>query len=371
MSQEALDMEEQKTPIKKKKSIFKLIVLIGLIFILFSVLSSFFAYIYVTNNSNSTEVVKIDKSNGINVNIPLGSGTTDIAKILFNKGIINHPTIFRVFSYINGYDNTYQSGLHILSKDLSYDEIMRVLGQPSDSKSIKVRVPEYYTFNQTVKLLKEKGIINEIKFRKTAKEYKFNYPFIKDIPERDNKLEGYLFPDTYFLEANASEEKIIGTMLNRFDDIFKQEYYDRAKELKMTVDQIITLASIIEREAKVDSERKRIAGVFYNRLHNSDLSLRKLQSCATVEYILLNKFGEIKEELTNEDTSIDNPYNTYQIEGLPPGPICSPGKKSIEAALYPEKNQYLYFAAKGNGSGEHYFSKTYIEHLRAVSLSNQ
>ena len=134
----------------------------------------------------------------------------------------------------------------------------------------------------------------------------------------------------------------------------------------MTISDVVTLASIIEKEAKLTSDKRKIAGVFYNRLGSSDM--RKLQSCATVQYVLYNKYGIMKEVLSKNDTLIDSPYNTYVHEGLPVGPICCPSKSSIEAVLYPEKNDYYYFVAKRDGG--HIFSRTYEEHLAAIQQVN-
>ncbi|HOQ00530.1 MAG TPA: endolytic transglycosylase MltG [Acetivibrio clariflavus] len=192
---------------------------------------------------------------------------------------------------------------------------------------------------------------------------KFDYDFIAQIPERENRLEGYLFPDTYFFDPLSSDREIITKFLDNFDMKFKLDYYARAKELNMTVDEIITLASIIEKETALPEEKPIISSVFHNRLKSKDPSLRKLQTDATIQYILFKRDGKIKEKLTEADTKIDDPYNTYLYEGLPPGPICSPGLASIEAALYPEKTDYYYFVAKGDGS--HYFSKTLSEHEAA------
>lgn len=132
----------------------------------------------------------------------------------------------------------------------------------------------------------------------------------------------------------------------------------------MTVDEVITLASIIERETKIPEEKEIVSSVFHNRLKSQDPSFKKLQSCATIQYILLQRDGKVKELLTYEDTQIDHPYNTYLHEGLPPGPLCSPGLDSIIAALYPnEESDYLFFVARGDGS--HEFSRTLAEHEAA------
>jgi len=192
-----------------------------------------------------------------------------------------------------------------------------------------------------------------------------NFREAQENPQRENKLEGYLFPDTYFFDPKAGERAIIEKFLDNFDAKFKPEFYERAKELNMTVDEVIILASIIERETALPEERPIVSSVFHNRLKSSDPNLKKLESCATVQYVLYKTQGKMKEKLSDEDTKIDHPYNTYLYEGLPPGPICCPGLASIEAALYPdEESEYLYFVAKGDGS--HEFSRTLAEHLEAV-----
>ena len=229
---------------------------------------------------------------------------------------------------------------------------------------LKVIIPEGYTFNQIADKLEKASLISKDKFASVASKEKFDYKFLKDIPNREKKLEGYLFPDTYIFDVKAGEKAIIDRMLARFDEIFKPEYYDKAKALGLSVDDVIILASLIEREAKEYEERRLISGVFYNRLKSKDPAHKKLQSCATIQYILLNRTGEVKPKLTEADTKIEDPYNTYLHEGLPPGPICCPGKESIEAALEPEATDYYYFVSKGDGT--HEFSKTLSQHQAAV-----
>jgi UPF0755 protein len=171
-------------------------------------------------------------------------------------------------------------------------------------------------------------------------------------------LEGFLFPETYEMKVGASESQIAERMLSQFDKVFKDSYYERAEELGMTINEVVTLASVIEREAQLDSERARISGVFHNRINKG----WKLQSCATVQYIL----GERKEVLSYDDIAIESPYNTYINAGLPPSPIASPGEKSIIAALYPEDTDFMFFVASGENDGSHIFSKTLKEHEKAV-----
>ena len=234
----------------------------------------------------------------------------------------------------------------------------------SNPTSVRITIPEGYNIKQIAQLLYEKKLIKSTdEFIDLTNKLKFDYLFLDEIKRNENKLEGYLFPDTYEFDKKITEKEIIQRMLDNFNEKFIPIFYKKSKELKMTVDQIITLASIIEREAKINSDRKIVSSVFYNRLNNKNKSLKLLQSCATIQYIIFNKEGKVKDKLTEKDTKIDNLYNTYLYQGLPPGPIASPGILSIEAALYPENTNYLYFVAKGDGS--HAFSKTLNEHNAA------
>lgn len=365
-------------PVKKKKRYFVLVIF--LFFILLFIISSTISYSFVIDMQKTSEsgLAVIDPESGDKVEIPLGSNTNAIANILQEKGIIKNAKLFRILSKINGYDGTYQSGVHIVEKGKlysgmkDYDTLMRILSsRPLDNPSIKITIREGLTFNQIADIFVENKIISKDKFKSVAEDEKFDYKFLKDITRKQNRLQGYLFPETYIFDTKAGEKAIINKMLDQFNKVFLPEYYKRAEELGMTIDEVITLASIIEREARVLEERETIAGVFYNRLRSKDKSLRKLQSCATLQYILLERDGKVKEKLTLDDEKIESPYNTYLYEGLPPSPICSPGRDSILAALNPEDHDYLYFVQKGDGTGGHYFTKTYKEHLNAKAKAEK
>ncbi|MCX7746305.1 MAG: endolytic transglycosylase MltG [Clostridia bacterium] len=350
-------------PEKRRKRNFRLAVFMT--FLLLTIVSSFISYTYVVNHeSERGKIVNIEikPEDGIAVEIPFGSTTSDIADILGEKDIISHPFVFKMMSKINGYDGLYKSGTHIVSEKLSYDEMMIVLTGNPVSK--KVTIPEGYGLKQITSLLVSKGLVGEDKFQSVIMNEKYDFKFLEGLSKRENRLEGYLFPDTYEFDLKAGEKEIVRRMLLRFDDVFRPDFYEKAKNLGLTVDEVIILASIIEREAKYEEERRLISGVFYNRLKGKHRAPKKLESCATIQYILYNRDGKIKEKLLDEDTKIDNRYNTYLHEGLPPGPICNPGRESIEAALNPEDTDYLYFVAKGDGF--HEFSRTLAEHKSAV-----
>lgn len=306
----------------------------------------------VFHSGSDVDGVKI--SEAVTVEIKQGSGTAAIAKQLEEAGAIKSASAFKKLAQEKGYAKKFQPGGATVQPGMSYEQIMQMLAKPNRDTT-KVVIPEGYELRQIVDTLEQAGVIDREKFLQELDAERYDYAFLKDIPERENRLEGYLFPDTYYITQSQTEHDIINMMLGEFDKHFKEEYYTRAKELNMTVDQIVTLASIIERETDSDTERAKVAGVFYNRLKSNT----KLESCATVQYIL----KERKPNLSIADTKIDSPYNTYKNMGLPVGPIASPGEDCIKAALYPEKTDALFFVM--GKDGKHIFSKTYEQHLKA------
>ncbi len=289
----------------------------------------------------------------ISVTIPSGTGTGGIAQILKESNLINNMNVFKLQSRSRGYDGKYKAGQYSMSPGMSMDEIMTLLMAGSD-KTLRFTIPEGYDIRRTTAKLSAEGLVNAEVFAEEIEKGQFNYKFLEGASASPDRLEGFLFPETYEIFANANEHDIIDKMLYQFNKVFTDEYYARAEELGMSVRQVITLASIIEREARIPKDRPVIASVFYNRLKIG----MPLQSCATVQYIL----GEQKPVLSIKDTKIESPYNTYLNPGLPPGPIASPGADSIRAALYPADTNYLYFLAKGDGS--HAFSETYDQFLK-------
>jgi len=294
--------------------------------------------------------------------IPKGISAKGISTLLEKQDIIKNADVFYVYGKLTQKAPKIQAGNYILSSAMTVPEIMDKLSAgKAKTDAVRFTIPEGFELRQIADRLEAEGLVDKDKFYAAVEKAEFDYTFVKAIPDRENKLEGYLFPDTYEVFKNSSEQDIIERMLNRFDKVFTEEYIKRADELNMSVDEVIILASIIEREAKLDKERKIISAVFHNRLRENI----KLQSCATVQYLL----KEQKEVLTYKDLEVKSPYNTYMYAGLPKGPIASPGAKSIEAALYPENVDYLYFVA--NNDGSHVFTKTYQEHLNAQNKIRQ
>ncbi len=286
------------------------------------------------------------------VNIQTGESLESIISKAEDEGAIKYGSLFRLYLIKNGYDTTLQSGGHILYKNMGYKKAAKALSAYGLKEgSFMFTIPEGYEIYRLAQKAYEDLGISEEEFYEAAKK-SYPYEFILDIPKRENALEGYLFPDTYELFENSSANDLIKRMLERFSEIWTEERKERAKEINMTMDDVIILASIIEREAGTKEEMALVSSVFHNRLKKG----MPLQSCATVQYIL----KERKEVLSLSDTKIDSPYNTYMYPGLPIGPIASPGLNAIDAALYPEKTDYYYF--KVNKNGETLFSKTLNEH---------
>lgn len=294
----------------------------------------------------------------IHVVIPSGASTTKIADILESEGLIRNATLFKVLSKDLGADGKMQAGEYIVSKSMSSEGMInKFISGDVYIETFMFTIPEGFERRQIAEKLAGEGLIDETRFNALLAEKSFDYRFLESI-DAATSLEGFLFPETYEMKAGSNEEAIINKMLSQFNVIFKDEYYNRAEELGMTINEVITLASVIEREAQLDTERALVSGVFHNRINKG----WKLQSCATVQYIL----GERKEVLSYDDIAIESPFNTYINAGLPPSPIASPGEKSIIAALYPEETDYMFFVASGDNNGSHIFSKTLAEHERAI-----
>ncbi|AIS52340.1 hypothetical protein TKV_c11690 [Thermoanaerobacter kivui] len=332
----------------KRKS--KLVPLtIAVIFLIFS------AFVYyqslfqpVTANTDAPQKV---------INIPKGYSTVKIGKILKENNLIKNEWFFVLRVKALNADGKLQAGKYLLSSNMTTDQIIKKIAAGKvQNDTIKVTIPEGFTVKDIAEKLSQLGLVNKNKFLEVAQNDTFNYDFLKDIPkDRPSRLEGYIFPDTYQIPVDASEKEIINSMLKRFEEVYNTTIKDNAKNVGMSPDQIVIIASMIEKEAVVDKDRPLIAGVIYNRLKKH----MKLQIDATVQYAL----GKHKDKLLYKDLEVDSPYNTYQHYGLPIGPICNPGFKSIEAALFPAKHDFYYYVAKEGGS--HIFTKTYEEHLKA------
>ncbi len=302
------------------------------------------------------EPVNPDNTDEILITVPKGASTTSIANLLLENELIQNVNAFKAKAKTLELDGKMKAGDYMLSQSMSSEAIIQKLANGEIYEdNVKFTIPEGFETRQIIDKLVEEGIVNREAFIDVLENEPFDYGFLEGV-DRQFRLEGYLFPDTYIIKRGATEKEIVEKMLNRFNEIFKQEYYDRAKEMGMSVDEVITLASIIERETKLAEERPIVSSVFHNRIQQNMM----LQSCATIQYVL----KERKDRLTYDDLEVVSPFNTYQHPGLTPAPIASPGEPSIKAALYPEETKYLYFVTTEKNDGSHYFNETLAGHNR-------
>ena len=365
---------------KKLRIALRVLIVLVLLFA-FAVAGAIFGYNYVISQEerfdalqeqidNGTLVIDKNTEGAVVLVVEMGDSTGDIADKLLEMGLINNTFVFSLMSKVNGFDGAYVAGTHYLIPGLSYDEIMYFLTlEPSQ---VTVTIPEGTTYVELKAILHEAGLnFDDAEFDEcmNSPDLFVDYDFISSIeidPDRDYILAGYLYPDTYKFDVNASPETIIRKFLNNMENKLYDEYYARAEQIGMSMDEVITLASIIQQESGKVSDMMYISAVFHNRLNSDDESMRFLGSSATINYLVELQGGTPSLLHTEAETSIDSPYNTYTNPGLPPGPICMPGLDAISAALYPEPNcGYMYFCATGDGGTA--FAVTLAEHEENVA----
>lgn len=291
------------------------------------------------------------------INIESGLGTGQIAEVLAENEIIDSTFNFKLLSRVKGYDNKYKAGRYTLSASMSFEQIAEIL-MDGKVNTIKFTIPEGYTIYQVADKLSQEGFVDRAVFVDLLENEDFSseFEFLKGAQDNKNRLEGYLYPNTYIVDEGATERDIIVCMLNQFEKEVTEKHYKKAQKMNLTMNEVLTIASIIERECDVSKEGALVASVVYNRLEIG----MALQMCSTVQYIL----GEPKAILSIADTQIESPYNTYLHQGLPPGPICSPGIAAIEAALNPADTDYIYFVLSDKLDGTSNFSNNYEQFQR-------
>jgi UPF0755 protein len=296
-----------------------------------------------------------------------GSSATEIAQALSDRGLIRSAFVFVFTCRMSGSSGKLKPGVYELSRAMSVPAIVKALVR-GESLESWITVPEGFTARQIADILKERRLVNPDAFLRLALTQGYEFPRYTFV--HGHNLEGYLFPDTYLIARGTEPRGIIEKMLDAFDrkvatshraDIeraIQRRFGLGPQEFAEGLRNLLTVASLVEREAKIAKDRPLIAAVLYNRLKKG----MRLEVDATVGYIPGDS-RENKEKVWYEDLKSQSPYNTYQRLGLPPGPICNPGLASIEAALNPAQADYLYYVAKPDGS--HVFSRTPQEHNRA------
>ena len=345
------------------------LVILAALVLVFGLLATVYGII---DNHFLSPVDALDETE-IPFNVPSGTSLTKVSNSLEEQGLIKNRSVFKYYCDFAGLGQKIQAGEYQLSKNMDMFAIANKLttGDGKPMTTVITIIPGWTVENIADKL-KEQGLVSDIAAllqQCRTGDGLTDYDFIQEVlktgrvGERKYLLEGYLAPNTYEVYTSASATDIVKKLLSQTDKVFSYEWQERADELNMTMDQVLALASLIEKEAK-QPDFARVSAVFHNRLASGT----KLGSDVTIHYVT----GERRMSLRNSDLAIDSPYNTYKYEGLPLGPICNPSPEAIRAALYPDEaftaEKYMFFCSKDPDTGELHFSRTLAEHEQAAAI---
>jgi UPF0755 protein len=324
---------------------------IFLFFLILALLTGAVYYIYFLNNPNVSDREVI-------VGIPQGTTVAMLTDTLAAHHLLRSRFSFQIAARTLGAAKDLHAGLYRIAPGLSNVEIIRRLTGSEFALVLRTTFPEGITIYHAASIAKEKLGLDSGIFIRFALDTAFLHSL--GIPEEAKTAEGYLFPDTYEFLLRADPKALLTKMIRHWKKLANDSLYEQSDNEHLSLHEVMTLASIVEAEAKLPQERDTIASVYLNRLRIG----MKLDADPTVQY------GEhLSEPITHDDLLTPTPYNTYMNAGLPPGPICSPGVASIRAVLHPAVSQYLYFVARRDGSGGHYFSKSLAEQDRKINMA--
>lgn len=316
--------------------------------------------------------LKGGKPGGIPVTVVVekGSSINTIASQLYDEGVISSVFFFKAAAKMSGSDQKLKAGTFKLAENMPHDELLKLLEKGQSAESTRVTIREGLTVEQTGALLAEKLGFDAAEFVRladtSASEFSAKYPFLEGAYE--NSMEGYLFPDTYDFKKGVSPKEAIERMLDQYAKVWSEVGSAQGKAAKANMSQaeIMTIASLIEKETKIVTERELVSSVIYNRLDKN----MKLQLCSSVQFLLPDGESRNKLRLTNADIATPSPYNTYLHEGLPPAPIANPGRAAIEAALKPSNDGYIYFVLTGK-DGSQTFAANEADFAKAKAKSKE
>ena len=291
----------------------------------------------------------------IHVKIREGMSTSEIADVLEDKEVIASSLKFRLMSRLRGYDGQLKPGTYIFSAGMNDEDVFSKL-LSGEKYLVRFTIPEGFGVKEIAERLYSLDLVDKEDFLKAAKDFA-PYGYMHKHKDVKYAAEGFLFPETYSVESDAPIEDILKLMADEFDRRITPEMRERAKELGLSVYDLTTMASLVEREVRYPEDRAIVAQVFFKRLKMN----MPLQTDATLQYLM----DAPKEDVTIKDTEIDSPYNTYKHNGLPPGPIANAGMEAFEAVLHPANTDYLYFVA--DRQGHNHYANTYEEHLELVN----
>ena len=315
-------------------------------------LSGIFCYAFLGDRGGS---MVTGERLSVYITVQPGMSAGDIGEMLQERGVIGNKQKFWLIAKLGGAERQFKAGTYHMYVNMPIREALDVLVS-GEAAMIRFTIPEGFTIREIAARLEREGILSSKEFLAKAKNFG-PYRYMKAPRQALFRCEGFLFPDTYEVEPGTSAEAILQMMARNFDDKLTEEMLEQAEKRHLSVYELVTLASLVEKEARFEEDRPIIAQVFFKRLEIN----MPLQSDATIQYLL----DAPKEDVTYADTEKDSPYNTYQHYGLPPGPVANPGMASIEAVLEPADTDYLYFVA--DRAGHNYYSKTYDEHMEIVN----
>ena len=342
--------KKKKKGVSPKKAIFYTALVISLS-ILFAVLIMLAA----------NDIFAFSKTNmDVQIEIPKNSSTKQIAAILKKNEIINYSLLFRFVSKSSGTDGKYNYGIYTLNPSMSYEQLMDELQKDAPKKDVvSVTIKEGMTIREIAADLETQGICKAADFINTVNRVTFGYSFenyvVTNEPLKYFKMEGYVFPDTYDFFLEESAESVCKKIFKNFNSKITNAHWGRMKEMGLSLEETLTLASLIQAESGQSQQMRKVSSVFWNRLDKSS-QFPNLQSDVTINYVEKN----IKPFDKTKNQNMYDAYNTYKCQGLPVAPICNPGLEAIEAALYPEDTKYFYFLT--DKEGNFYYAKTLKEH---------
>lgn len=295
-----------------------------------------------------------NKNRPVEINVQEGSTLTEIVDSLYVNGVVPSKFNMKVAAFLYGAERKIKAGKYKIPNGLSYLELVELLVDGTPIPQKLVTIPEGIWQPKLAGILQSELGIDSSEFMRLS----YDKRFLRTLGVKSTSLEGYLLPETYYFFKDVSAKNLIRKLVGETQDFFDEAKRKRAEELGLSINEVLTLASIIEAETSIPSELKTVSGVYHNRLKRGML----LQADPTVQYLIRDRRRPI---VYLKDLEINSPYNTYKNIGLPPSPINNPGKDAIIAALYPEDNNYYYFVA--DGTGGHKFASTHAQHLSNVA----
>lgn len=359
---------EQEASQKPKRSKLKWVLLIISIVVLLVLGTAGGVGLFIANALQPVEA----SDQEVRVSIPQGSSSIQIADELKAKGLIKNSSIFTYYLKLKKQGSKFQAGEYAMKPGMTFVEMIDQLnkGDVVKEEMVRITIPEGYTIDQIAAKISEQSTWKKETFLQLVDDPAgFKNETTASIPDSKNvkhRLEGYIFPETYEFKKGSTEKEFVERSLDQLDKklaTLPPDWKDKLKARNLSIHQMLTIASLIEREVVVDDERALVSGVIVNRLKMN----MPLQIDATVQYL----FDKSKDRLLEKDLQIQSPYNTYLNTGLPPGPIASPSLASIKAAIYPEETKYVFYVTKKDGTKGHLFAETFDEHKKNIANSKK